>query len=69
LRLEGSLETIHRKVGSPVDDVARAAHHAFDSARLEGVAVGADFLRSVFEEALKPPPDRIISGTSVQREK
>jgi hypothetical protein len=68
LRLDGVLGTAHRKAGPPLADVERAASHAFDSARLEGAVIGADVLRSVFDEALKPLPERIV-GKAVQREK
>ena len=69
LRLDGVSKISHHKARPPLDDIERAARHAMDSARLEGVAVGAEFLRTVIDEALEPVAEYNVSGSAVQREK
>lgn len=69
LRPGGVLEVRHHKAAPPLYEIERAASHAIDSARLEGVAVEASFLHDVIDEALKPRPVHISDGTSSRREK
>ncbi|MDP9105711.1 MAG: hypothetical protein M3N49_07240 [Candidatus Eremiobacteraeota bacterium] len=68
LRLDGVLEISVHKAGPPLRDIERAASHAIDSARLEGVTVEAAFLHDVIDAALRSPRERVFNGSLTRRE-